>query len=162
MKLSFWPVSSISGRKKATHTPKLESAFRNRCYGVPRWSRICQPSQGTQVWSLAQDDPTCHRTTKPVHHSYWASTLEPEPQLLQSMPLRTRAPHQEKPLWWAACAQLEYHAQQWRPNTARRKNTRQHATLPKGVYCHSGMDCVLDYYLTTGDICQRQRKQLLF
>lgn len=38
IKVSFWPVSSISGRKKATHTPKLESAFENRPYGVPWWS----------------------------------------------------------------------------------------------------------------------------
>ena len=33
--------------------------------------------QGTRVWSLAQEDPTCRGTTKPVHHNYWACALEP-------------------------------------------------------------------------------------
>ena len=27
------------------------------------------------VQSLIQEDPTCHRATKPMHHSYWAPTL---------------------------------------------------------------------------------------
>ena len=33
--------------------------------------------QGTQVWSLVQEDSRCHRATEPVHHSYWACSLEP-------------------------------------------------------------------------------------
>ena len=33
--------------------------------------------QGTQVRALAQEDPTCHRATKPVHHNYWTCALEP-------------------------------------------------------------------------------------
>ena len=33
--------------------------------------------QGTRVRALDQEDPTCHRTTKPVHHNYWACALEP-------------------------------------------------------------------------------------
>ena len=28
--------------------------------------RIRLPMQGTQVWSLVREDPTCHRTTKPM------------------------------------------------------------------------------------------------
>ena len=43
---------------------------------VVQWLRICLPMQGTQVQSLVQEDPTCHRATKPVHHNYWACTLE--------------------------------------------------------------------------------------
>ena len=28
--------------------------------------------QGTWIWSLAQEDPTCHRMTKPMCCNYWA------------------------------------------------------------------------------------------
>ena len=34
--------------------------------------RIGLPMQGTQVQSLIQEDPTCHKATKPMHHNYWA------------------------------------------------------------------------------------------
>lgn len=42
--------------------------------GLPWWSvvRIGLPRQGTRVPSLAGEDPTGHRATKPVHHGYWA------------------------------------------------------------------------------------------
>ena len=46
--------------------------------GVPlvaQWWRICPPRQETRVWSLVQEDPACHRATKPMHHS-WACALE--------------------------------------------------------------------------------------
>ena len=32
--------------------------------------------QGTQVWSLVWEDPTCCGETKPVCHNYWACALE--------------------------------------------------------------------------------------
>ena len=32
--------------------------------------RIRLPMQGTQIQSLVQEDPTCRRSTKPVHHNY--------------------------------------------------------------------------------------------
>ena len=44
---------------------------------VAQWLRILLPMQGTWVRSLVQDDPTCRRATKPVHHNYWAWALEP-------------------------------------------------------------------------------------
>ena len=37
---------------------------------VAQWLRICLPMQGTWVLALVQEDPTCHGTTKPVHHNY--------------------------------------------------------------------------------------------
>ena len=43
---------------------------------VAQWLRICLPMQGTQVPSLAQEDPTCRGATKPVCHNYWACALE--------------------------------------------------------------------------------------
>ena len=42
-----------------------------------QWLRILLPMQRTQVRSLFQEDPTGHRTAKPVHHSYWANTQKP-------------------------------------------------------------------------------------
>ena len=33
--------------------------------------------QGTWAQSPVQEDPTCHRTAKPLCHDYWAHALEP-------------------------------------------------------------------------------------
>ena len=33
--------------------------------------------QGTRVWALVQEDPTCRGAAKPVRHIYWACALEP-------------------------------------------------------------------------------------
>ena len=38
-------------------------------YLVAQWLRIHLPVWETQVRSLIQDDPTCHRA-KPMHHNY--------------------------------------------------------------------------------------------
>ena len=35
-----------------------------------QWLRIRLPTQGTQVRSLVQEDPTCRRAPKPVCHNY--------------------------------------------------------------------------------------------
>ena len=44
---------------------------------VAQWLRICLPMQGTWVQALVREDPTCCGATKPVHHNYWACSLEP-------------------------------------------------------------------------------------
>ena len=41
---------------------------------VAQWLRICLPMQGTWVWALVWEDPTCRRAAKPVRHNYWACT----------------------------------------------------------------------------------------
>ena len=41
---------------------------------VVKWLRIYPSTQGTPVWPLVQEDPTCHETTKPVCHNCWALT----------------------------------------------------------------------------------------
>ena len=79
---------------------------------VAQWLRIHLPMQGTWVQALVQEDPTCRRATKPVHHNYWACTPQPVshdywacgPQLLspratttEACAPRTHAPQQEKP-----------------------------------------------------------------
>ena len=43
---------------------------------VVQWLRIRLPVQGTRVWALVWEDPTCRGATKPVRHNYWACVLE--------------------------------------------------------------------------------------
>ena len=77
------------------------------------------PMQGTRVRSLVREDPMCRGATKPMSHNYWACALEPAhhnnwaraPQLLsprttttEARVPRARAPQQEKPPQWEACA----------------------------------------------------------
>ena len=37
---------------------------------VVQWLRIRLPMQGTGVQALVQEDLTCRRATKPMHHNY--------------------------------------------------------------------------------------------
>ena len=39
---------------------------------VAQWLRICLLMQGTRVWALVWEDPTCRGATRPVSHNYWA------------------------------------------------------------------------------------------
>ena len=43
---------------------------------VIQWLRICLPMQGTQVQSLAQDDPTCYKAHVPQLLSPFAAASE--------------------------------------------------------------------------------------
>ena len=74
---------------------------------VAQWLRIHLPMQGTWVRALVQEDPTCPGAAKPVSHNYWAH----EPQLpspcdttTEARVPRARAPQQDKPPQWEACA----------------------------------------------------------
>ena len=53
--------------------------------------------QGTQVWSLVWEDPTCFRATKPVHHSYCVAQLL-KPACRRACALQQEKHHNEKPL----------------------------------------------------------------
>ena len=67
---------------------------------VAQWLRIRLPMQGTRVRALAREDPTFHRTTKPVCHNYWACTLGPASHNYQGLRATTTEAHalqQEKP-----------------------------------------------------------------
>ena len=44
---------------------------------MAQWQRTLLPTQETQVWSLIQEDPTCHKVTKPVCHRYQVCAPEP-------------------------------------------------------------------------------------
>ena len=71
---------------------------------------IYLPMKETQVQSLVQEDPTCHRATKPRCHSFWAYALEPrscrywarlpqllKPECLEPVSNNKRTYHNEKP-----------------------------------------------------------------
>ena len=47
--------------------------------------------EGTSVWSLVWEDPTCHRATKPVHPEYWSE------HSLKQVRHNRRSRHSEKP-----------------------------------------------------------------
>ena len=44
---------------------------------VTQWLRICLPMQGTWIWFLIQEEPSCCRANTPICHNYWAQALEP-------------------------------------------------------------------------------------
>ena len=67
---------------------------------VAQCLRIHLSVQGTQVWSLVQEDPTCHKAAKPMCHNHWTSML----QLLKHTCPRACAPQHEKPPKWEVTA----------------------------------------------------------
>ena len=60
-----------------THWMVVIKKTDNRVFLVVQWLRIRLPLQGIWVWNLVQEDSTCHRAIKPMHHNYWTSALEP-------------------------------------------------------------------------------------
>ena len=86
-------VSSNSKNSAILHValPKqLESKYSSRDFPGVQWLRIRLPMQGTWVQSLAQENPTCHGATKPMHCNYWS------PSALESV-LHKRSHRSEKP-----------------------------------------------------------------
>ena len=64
------PTSILAAFVRGTDLDKESFFFLIKKFvlGAQR-SRICLPRQGTQVWSLIWEDPTCLGATKPVSHS---------------------------------------------------------------------------------------------
>ena len=126
------PNTPEKKKKKKADRPSL----------VAWWIRIHFPMQGTQVWSLVQEDSTSLGATMPACHNFWVGSLEPEsrsywapvPLLLEPSGLeprtaargahtpRTRAPP-ERPAQWEACSAQVGKActQQWRPSTTEKE-----------------------------------------
>ena len=67
---------------------------------VAQWLTIFLPMQGTRVWALVREDPTCRGATKSVRHNYQAHV----PQVLKPAHLELHALQQEKSLQWEASA----------------------------------------------------------
>ena len=73
-------VGAYRREPQGSPNPVSYSASLNESQGtslVVQWLRIRLPKQGTWVWSLIREDPTCRGATKPVRHNYWACALEP-------------------------------------------------------------------------------------
>ena len=107
-------------RKESSCSEELNSllarAFKDNVSGtslVVQWLRVRLPTQGTQVWCLVQEDPTCHGASKSVRHNYWACSLEPASHNYWAHSPRAHALQQEKPPQREACAL------QWRVAPAR-------------------------------------------
>ena len=72
---------------------------------VAQWLGIRLPMQGTQARALVQEDPTCRRANKPVHHNYWAREAQllslrattTEPARLEPVLRNKRSHRNEKP-----------------------------------------------------------------
>ena len=106
---------------------------------VVQWLKIRLPMQGTQLWALVREDPTCHGATKPMRHNYWACALDPvshnywsphatttEARVARACALQREAITMRSPctaMKNSPCSlQLEKaHVQQQRPNAAKNK-----------------------------------------
>ena len=99
---------------------------------VVQWLRIHLPMQGTRVWSLVQEDPTCCGATKPVHHNYWVCALEHASHNYWSLCAQSlcsttreatamRSPHTARKSSPHSPQLEKARMQQWRPNTAKNK-----------------------------------------
>ena len=85
---------------------------------VVQWLRICLPMQGTQVWSLDGEYPTCCGAAKPMHHNYWS------PHTLESV-LHNRRSH---------CSERPYTSLKNSPHSPQLENTcmqQQRLCTPK-------------------------------
>ena len=68
--MDLWLIFTLSNRM---HKNKKEAGASL----LAQWLRICLTMQGTWVWAMVREDPTCRGATKPVRHNYWACALEP-------------------------------------------------------------------------------------
>ena len=112
---------------------------------VAQWLRIHLPIQGTWVWSLVQEDPTCCGATKPVCHNYWACALEPTshnywarmPQLLKPAclepMLRNKRSHRKEKTVHCNEEQPSFAATRESPRTAT-KTQRSQKKKKKSMY----------------------------
>ena len=91
--------------------PGLNKNSITRTSLVVQWLRIHLPMQGTWVWALVWEDPTCCGATKPMRHNLSLRSRACKPQLLrpcattpEAWAPRARALQQEKPPQWEPCA----------------------------------------------------------
>ena len=69
------------------------TSFINNKYWKPlvtSWYRTHLPGWGTRIWSLLQEDSTCHGATKPLQHNYWAHVLQLPKPILRGLSSKTR------------------------------------------------------------------------
>ena len=94
--ISLWLKTSLASKAKGYLEVETRTSL------VVQWLRICLLTQGTPVWFLVQEDPTCCIAIKPVSHNYWACALETqnhttEPTRLEPVLHNKRSHRGEKP-----------------------------------------------------------------
>ena len=97
--------------------------------GLPWWQglRIHLAMQGTLVWSLVQEDTTCHWATGHVCQNYWAHTALWSPQVLTTKPMLQLL----KPMCPRACTPQQKKLLQWEALTAHRESSSHSPQLGK-------------------------------
>ena len=65
---------------------------------VAQWLRIRLPMQGTRVWALVREDPTCLGKTKHMCHNYWARVTQLLSPHLEPLLCSKRSHRNEKPV----------------------------------------------------------------
>ena len=84
------------------------------------WLRKHQPMQGTHIWSLVRENPTCLRATKPLGHNHWSLPTENlcsargETTTMRSPSIATKGSP------WLPQLKKAFR-QKWRPRTAKNK-----------------------------------------
>ena len=76
------PLDSKGEKEEGSNQEKSKQGL---SWWYSAWKVTCQ-CKGTLVWSLVQEDSTCHGATQPMHHDYWAQ----EQQMLK--PAHTPGP----------------------------------------------------------------------
>ena len=106
LSISYLYVSSFTVRLLVPQIINIFTHWLNlimqlKCLGtslVVQWLRIHLPMQGTWVWSVVREDPTCRGATKPVSHKYWAHALQLlKPTCLEPVLYNKRSHRNEKP-----------------------------------------------------------------
>ena len=77
---------------------------------VAQWLRVRLPMQGTWIWVLVPEDPTCRGATEPVRHDCWAYAPQLlRPVWLEPMLCNGRGHHNGRPVH---CAKSGPHSPQ--------------------------------------------------
>ena len=139
---TLWNLLRASGISKTSdHWPFSSKKTPTKNYWgsslVLQGIRINLPMQGTRVWSLVWEDPTCLGATRPLSHNYlslWSRArepllLSPYGAIAEARVPGACAPQEKTPQWEALTLQLESslcapqlekaHTQQQRPSTTK-------------------------------------------
>ena len=98
------------------HHHHREAVIRTRNPGLLWWIRICLSRQGTWVWSLVQEDSTCHRATK-AQGPQALGAMHLQPMLCNERSQQhQRSPHSTAKTSPHSLHLEKGHAQSWRPS----------------------------------------------
>ena len=136
-----WRSNSIFSKYSSKHSCTYKRMFTAALLAASKfWSRaslvvlqirVHLPTQGTWVPSLAREQSTWHRATKPMYHDYWTHAPEPTdrsyrvcvPQLLKTACLEPVLCNREATSMGSLCPSTKNapaHCKERKPYTARK------------------------------------------